>query len=87
MQSLCESQAKRKSDIYQSFDKDWKLYLGYKEQKLNKFVAKINIDYKSIYANHYAYLNTLCNINYTKSNQFISIAAIIIAIITLILTA
>ena len=50
MQSLCESQAKRKSDIYQSFDKDWKLYLGYKEQKLNKFVAKINIDYKSIYA-------------------------------------
>ena len=87
MQSLCESQAKSKSDIYQSFDKDWKLYLGYKEQKLNKFVAKINIDYKSIYANHYAYLNTLCNINYTKSNQFISIAAIIIAIITLILTA
>lgn len=87
MQGLCESQAKSKSDIYQSFDKDWKLYLGYKEQKLNKFVAKINIDYKSIYANHYAYLNTLCNINYTKSNQFISIAAIIIAIITLILTA
>jgi hypothetical protein len=87
MQSLCESQAKSKSDIYQSFDKDWKLYLGYKEQKLNKFVAKIYIDYKSIYANHYAYLNTLCNINYTKSNQFISIAAIIIAIITLILTA
>lgn len=87
MQSLCESQAKSKSDIYKSFDKNWKLYLGYKEQKLNKYVAQINIDYKSIYANHYAYLNTLCNINYTKSNQFISIAAIIIAIITLILTA
>lgn len=87
MQSLCESQTNNKFDIYKAFDKDWKLYLGYKEQKLNKFIAQINIDYKSIYSNYYAYLNSLCNINYTKSNQFISIGAIIIAIITLILTA
>lgn len=87
MQSLCESQTNNKFNIYKAFDKDWKLYLGYKEQKLNKFIAQINIDYNSIYSNYYAYLNSLCNINYTKSNQFISIGAIIIAIITLILTA
>lgn len=87
MQSLCELQAKSNSDIYKYFDQNWKLYLGYEEQKLDKYVAQINIDYKSIYTNHYAYLNALCNINYTKSNQFISVAAIIIAIITLILTA
>ena len=87
MQSLCESQANNKFDIYKAFDKDWKLYLGYQEQKLNKFIAQINIDYKGIYSNYYAYLNSLCNINYTKSNQLISIGAIIIAIITLVLTA
>ena len=50
-------------------------------------MTRSNIDYKEIYANTYSYLTALSNINYTKSNIILSIIALVIAVISLILSA
>ena len=76
-----------KSDIFKAFNKDWELYYGCEKKNFNKEMTRSNIDYKEIYANTYSYLTALSNINYTKSNIILSIIALVIAVISLILSA
>lgn len=86
-QSLLDTRQTTKSDIFKAFNKDWELYYGCEKKNFNKEMTRSNIDYKEIYANTYSYLTALSNINYTKSNIILSIIALVIAVISLILSA
>lgn len=85
-QSLLDTRRTSKADIFKAFNKDWELYYGCEKKNFNKEMAQSNIDYKEVYSNTFSYLSTLSNINYTKSNRLISIVALVIALLTLILT-
>lgn len=86
-QSLLDTRHTSKADIFKEFNQNWELYYGCTKKNFNKEMARSNIDYKEIYANTYSYLTALSNINYTKSNILLAVIALIIAIISLILTA
>lgn len=85
-QSLLDTRRTSKSDIFKSFNKNWELYYGCEKKNFNKEMAQANIDYREIYSNTFSYLSTLSSVNYTKSNRMISIVALLIALLTLILT-
>jgi hypothetical protein len=85
-QSMLDTRRTSKTDIFKAFNKEWELYYGHEKKNFSKEIAQSNINYKEVYENTLSYFSVLSNINYTKSNRVISIIALIVAIVTLVIT-
>ena len=84
MQSFFSEIRRCSEDFYTKFDTDWELFLGTEKKAIKKYYKNTRINFIDIYSNHFNYMKMHTEILYTRSNRFIAVVALIVAIITLV---
>lgn len=86
LQGLRESQNFQSDDKLKRFDKDWIGFGGYETKDFSALYSKYIAEFKRIYEDNFLYFQTVAELDMAQTNQWISLIAIIIAVLTLILT-
>lgn len=87
LQGLRESQRLQADSRLRNFDKDWICYRGNKRKEFSTLYDKYIENLRNIYEENFLYFQTVATLDMSQTNQWLSIIAIAIAVITLILTA
>jgi hypothetical protein len=86
MQSLTDGRTKIFDNIDEEFAKNWDYYYSNEKKEFKDF----NIDYlaklRNVYSKNFEYLKILTELNYAKSNKFISIIAVGISVVAFVLS-
>lgn len=86
MQSITDGRTKALEDFEKNFRENWTFYYANKKEDFNTFGLDYLSEMQSVYKKNFDYLKILTELNYTKSNKWISIIATIISIVATIVS-
>lgn len=86
MQSLTDGRTKSFENIDEEFAKNWDYYYSNEKQEFKEFNVNYLSKLRNVYSKNFEYLKILTELNYTKGNKWISIAATVISVIATIIS-
>lgn len=86
MQSLSAAETKSMKEFYKEFNTKWDFYIANDKEDLKDYHKDCRTDLRKIYQSSYEYMKMMTEIDYAKSNKYISVIAVIISVVAILVS-